>query len=131
VEPGADTRALSRELIPHPEDYSAVFVASAAERVRAAYRGPFEKGMLQVQPKPGQTQLKLEGATPSQLAARKGPGANFPRGYQRIADQLQPTVTVFRFSFSAPGGRLPMSYDGLVHVNGRWVMIPKPWRVLR
>jgi hypothetical protein len=26
--------------------------------------------------------------------------------------------------------RLGMAFDGLVHVNGRWVLMPKPWRAL-
>jgi hypothetical protein len=131
VQPDADTDALSRELIPRDDDYAAVFAGDAAKRARDAYRGPFAKGMLHIQPRPGQRVVRLWSATPAQLAARSGDAAEFPGGYQRIASHFVPTITVYRFSFSGSDGKLPMTYDGLVYVHGHWAMFPKPWRVVR
>ena len=47
-----------------------------------------------------------------------------------MAGQLQSGVTLYRFKFVKPGEGLGMAFDGLVHVNGHWVIIPKPWRAL-
>ena len=32
--------------------------------------------------------------------------------------------------FVEPGESLGLAFDGLIFVNGRWVLMPKPWRVL-
>jgi hypothetical protein len=38
---------------------------------------------------------------------------------------------VYRWKFTKPGETLGMAFDGLYQINGRWVLMPKPWRITR
>jgi hypothetical protein len=53
------------------------------------------------------------------------------RAGKRVAEHLKPGLTLYRFKFVKPGETVGMAYDGLVHVNGHWVMLPKPWAAAR
>ena len=50
---------------------------------------------------------------------------NFP---SYLVGKLKPGVVLYRWKFVKPGSTIGMAYDGLAHVNGHWVFIPKPWR---
>jgi hypothetical protein len=54
----------------------------------------------------------------------------FPGGYKDVLAHMKPGIPIVRFKFVEPGKRLGMAFDGLVHVNGRWVLMPRPWRAL-
>lgn len=131
VAEGADHAALSAALRPEKADYDAVFVQGASPKAMAAYGPAWEAGQLVVRPKPGQTEVLLFEATTDQIKAGDPAAKDFPGGYAQVADQLAPGVTVYRFKFVEPGKDVGMAFDGLVHVNGRWAIFPKPWRALR
>ena len=40
-------------------------------------------------------------------------------------------VPIVRFKFVKQGETTGMAFDGLIYVNDRWVIMPKPWRVLK
>ncbi len=128
--PGADHAALSKALRPTAADYAAVYGTDAAAKLDQAYAPAWDAGQLVVAPNEGQTELKMWKATSEELKAGTGEAAGFPGGYKEIASKLQPGQTLYRFKFTKPGEELGMAYDGLVHVNGHWVLIPKPWRAL-
>ena len=48
-----------------------------------------------------------------------------------IHDKIEPGHTIYRFKFVQPGKNIGMAFDGLVKVNGRWVIFPKPWRIFQ
>ncbi len=129
--PEADTVALSAALRPKAEDYAAVFVGDAAETARTTYAPAWDAGAMHVRPKEGQSALLVWSATGAQIAAGEGDAGEFPGGYRQIADKLKPDVTFYRFKFVRPGETTGLAFDGLVHVNGRWVMFPKPYRALQ
>lgn len=129
--PGADTRALSQALRPTTAEYQAAFVPEAAKKAEEAYAAPWDAGALNIAPKSGQTELLLWKATSEELQSKSGDAGHFPGGYEQVAAQLQPGVTWYRFKFVEPGNDLGMAFDGLTHVNGRWVIFPKPWRALQ
>lgn len=54
--------------------------------------------------------------------------ADLPGGYQQQAAHLNPELAIYGFKYVAPGETSGMAYDGLVKVDGTWVMIPKMWR---
>lgn len=47
-----------------------------------------------------------------------------------MAPFLNKGLVFYRFKFVEPGKELGISFDGLVFVNGRFVIFPKPWRML-
>ncbi len=130
LEAGADHTALSRALRPRLEDYAKVYGSEAASKMDATYGPAWDADQIRVMPKPGQTELLLWGATSAELKSGGGHAGQFPGGYSKVRDALQPDVRLYRFKFVEPGKTSGMAFDGLVHV-GRWVLIPKPWRALR
>ena len=131
LKPGADTQALSRALRPRAKDYAAVFGEANGGKAEAVYGPAWDADRMRVAPKPGQTSLLLWGATSEELKSGAGHATQFPGGYRQVAETLQAGVRLYRFKFVRPGETLGMAYDGLTHVNGRWVIFPKPWRALK
>lgn len=130
LKPGADYAGLSKQLRPTKADYVSVYGAEAADKLAATYDPAWDGGQLVLKPNDGQTELKLASATSEDLKSGSGNAGEFPGGYKKVADKLQPGLTLYRFKFVEPGKDLGMSFDGLVHVNGHWVIMPKPWRAL-
>lgn len=133
LKPGADNAKLSASLKPTSADYAAVFAsAEMAKKAETTYAGLWaavEKDPIK--PKEGQTELKVWKATTDELKAGTGDSNNFPGGYKSAAPHLKSGLTVYRWKFVKPGETLGMAYDGLYHVNGHWVLMPKPWRITR
>ncbi|MBX7211026.1 MAG: hypothetical protein K1X78_22160 [Verrucomicrobiaceae bacterium] len=66
--------------------------------------------------KPGQTKILV--TTPD----------NLPGGYAKHAAHLKQGIQIYGFEFVEPGKTAGMAFDGLVLVDGAWIMIPKMWR---
>lgn len=131
VADGADTAGLSAALRPTSADFAAVFVGEAAKKAEAGYAPAWDAGALHIKPKQGQSEVLLFKATTEALKTGGDGAGEFPGGYKGIAEQLEPGVMLYRFKFVEPGKTLGMAFDGLAHVNGRWTIFPKPWRVLK
>jgi hypothetical protein len=132
VRPGADPEALSRRLRPTKADYAAVWSATLAPKLLAAYEPAWEQGVLVVRGKPAQRAVLAWGAGSEELKSWTGAAAaHFPGGWKDVALHLKPGVRVYAFKFVEPGQTTGMAFDGLVHVNGQWRIFPKPWRALR
>lgn len=133
LDPKADHVKLSLALKPQAGDYEKVFASKeAAAKAAKTYEGLW--GNIQrrpIAPRAGQTEILLWASTTDDLKAGKGNADKFPGGYKRIADQLKPGLKVLRWKFVEPGKTLGMSFDGLYNIDGRWVVMPKPWRALR
>ncbi|MGJ5620789.1 hypothetical protein [Sulfitobacter sp. MF3-043] len=54
----------------------------------------------------------------------------FPGGYKDVLQYFKIDVPIVRFKFVQKGETLGLAFDGLIHVNGRWVTMPKPRRSL-
>jgi hypothetical protein len=130
VKPGVDAPALTKLLRPTTADYKAVFDAKAAANLDAVYSPEWERGSFVVIAKAGQTEVKLSSATVADLKSNNDKAKDFPSGYVKVASHLVGSATLYRFRFVEPGQEQGNAYDGLVHVNGHWVLIPKPWRGL-
>lgn len=62
----------------------------------------------------------------------RGPNAlsrPFPLGYRDIAGWLLPSRSWVCWRYRAPGATRGTLYDGLVRIQGRWVWVPKPWKL--
>lgn len=128
VKPGADLKALSAALKPVTADYTAVFTSDFAAKVEAAH-APMWATNPELGPKEGQTEVLLDGVTSADIKGWTANAADvLPGGYQGIKDKFQDGLIVYRFKFVKPGETLGMAFDGLVHVNGKWRIFPKPFR---
>ncbi|MDB4998562.1 MAG: hypothetical protein JWM74_5994 [Myxococcaceae bacterium] len=130
LKPGVDAAALSKQLRPASADYKAVFDAATAAKIDAVYSPEWDKGSFVVQARPGQTEVKISSATVADFKAANEKAKDFPSGYAKLAPRLVGASTIYRFRFVEPGQEQGNAYDGLVYVNGHWVLIPKPWRGL-
>jgi hypothetical protein len=130
VKPGADVAALSKALRPTTADLAAIFEADLAAKAETAYGPAWDAGKMVIGPKPGQTEVKLSSATSEELKSGAPASKEFPGGYAKVAGKLKPGIRVYRFKFVEPGKDLGMAFDGLVNVNGHFVIVPKPWRLI-
>jgi hypothetical protein len=67
-------------------------------------------------------------AKDGQTAEQVIPTGELPGGYQQQAAHFSDKILVYGFQYVAPGESAGMAYDGLMLVEGKWVMIPKMWR---
>lgn len=130
TKPDANHAELTKSLRPTPDDYKAMFDEATAAKIEAAQAKDWDSGKAIIQPKPKQTEVKVWGATGADIAAGKGNGAQFPGGYKKVGEHLQPAQMYFAFKFVQPGQEKGLEFDGLAFVNGHWVIAFKPWRAL-
>ncbi|QQS14123.1 MAG: hypothetical protein IPK81_08065 [Rhodospirillales bacterium] len=123
-----DVDAAMTRLRPTATDYRTVYGEPRASRLEAAHRQLWASGQV-IAGKAGQTEILVVFASTDDLIAGKPVAGEFPGGYAKVAGDLRPGVPIVRFKFVEPGKTAGMAFDGLVHVNGRWVFIPGPWRV--
>jgi hypothetical protein len=131
LKPGADYAGMSKALRPTTADYKALYNDAFAGKLEAMYGPAWDAGALVLKPKAGQSELLLFSATTDDFKAGNEKAGKFPGGYKKVANELKPGQTLYRFKFVKPGETLGMAFDGLAHVNGRWVIVPKPWRAMR
>ena len=129
LDPGADRVALTAALKPSPEDIAAVYDEPLAGKLVANYAQTFTPG-IQIGPKPDQDSLLMFYATTAQLKSGDPVLANFPGGYKDVLPYFRGDHPIVRFKFVTAGSELGLAFDGLVYVNGHWVLMPKPWRAL-
>lgn len=126
---GADAKSITRALRPQPEDYALVFATDIAHGMRQIYDGVWET-------EPVITRKTHQNVLLASACVAEGffPGSvmmdAFPGGYAKLADHLVDGRVWVCWKFVAPGQRLGMAWDGLVHLEERWVWFPRPWAFL-
>ena len=131
IDPKIDKAALTGKLRPDAKDFQSVFKRDALKKAYQGYQLPWDEGKIVVRGNPGQTQLLIWSATTEQLQKGSGDAKAFPQGYEMAAPFFNKGLTFYRFKFVAPNETLGFAWDGLIYVNGHWVIFPKPWRVLK
>ncbi|MBN1637766.1 MAG: hypothetical protein JW866_02275 [Ignavibacteriales bacterium] len=132
LEPDADYRDLTEELLPNEEDYELYFKKEYSKVAFDRYSKMWGNKNLVIKPDTSQVEIIIDSTTTEELREWTGTAAlEFPGGYKDITDKLQDSLVIYKFKFVQPGFNTGLSYDGLVYLNGRWVIFPKPWRVLK
>ncbi len=131
LQPGANIPGMTQKLRPTQADYKAYFATGSWQKAMTEYNRMWDQYPVSVKPNPGQTELLLWQASVVELDEGTGYAGKFPGGYKKIMNHIRPGFTIYRFKFVKPGQTLGMAYDGLVFVNGHWVIFPKPWRIFR
>lgn len=129
VDATGDRRAAMARLRPSAADYRAVYREPLASKLEAAHKPLWDSGQT-IGGKAGQTEFQVVLARTDDLIDRAPIVREFPGGYAQVAAYLHRGLPIVRFRYVEPGKSRGMAVDGLVHVNGRWVLIPGPWRVL-
>lgn len=122
----ADKAAAMRSLRPTAADYRAIYKDPLAGRLEQEHRKIWDAGTV-LAGKLEQTELLLVVVRTDDLIDGKPALAEFPGGYKKVVGEMKRGLPIARFKFVKPGSDTGMAFDGLVHVNGRWVLIPKPW----
>ena len=125
----ADRVSLTAALRPTEADIRAVYAPELADKLVPMYGSMFTPG-AHIGPNEGQTQLLVWRGTTGSLKRGDPVLKDFPGGYGDVRQYLLGEHPIVRFKFVKPGESLGMAFDGLVHVHGRWVLMPKPWRAL-
>ena len=129
LEPGADLPALTADLAPTAQDIAAVYGEPLAGKLQAMYAQMFTPG-VQIGPKPDQNDLLVVHATTGELKSGLPIKDQFPGGYTEVLPFFIGDQPIVRFKFVKEGEELGLAFDGLIFVNGHWVLMPKPWRAL-
>ncbi|MBN2570962.1 MAG: hypothetical protein JXA68_02430 [Ignavibacteriales bacterium] len=132
LETDADYRNLTEELMPNEEDYNLYFKKEFSNIAFQRYSTMWENEDLAIRPDTNQVEIIIDSTTTEELLQWTGTAAlEFPGGYQEIAEKLHDSLKIYKFKFVQPGSKIGVSFDGLVFLNDRWMIFPKPWRVLR
>ncbi len=129
VQPGADHRALTQALLPTEAEVKQVYGEPLATAMWAGYQQQMGPDVA-FAPKEGQTEVLVVYATTRELFDRKPVLEEFPGGYKDVLQYFKVDVPIVRFKFVKPGETLGFAFDGLMYVNDRWVIMPKPWQAL-
>ncbi|MEZ4235553.1 MAG: hypothetical protein R3F59_05195 [Myxococcota bacterium] len=114
-------------VLPEPDDAPLVFAPAVAPGAADAYARWWAEQGHRVRPVGTGGERPEVHALPAGMLRRPGPHLRpFPQGLAGVAGALRPEVVWVAWRW--PSGS---TYDGLVHVGGRWRWYPKPYRVLR
>ena len=128
-DPNADRAALTMALKPTAKDIRTVYAEPLASDLIAMYDGMFKPGVT-IGPKPEHSEIYSIETTTLKLRERPAIKDQFPGGYKKVLPYLQGNNVIIRFKFVKPGETMGLAYDGLIFVNGHWVLMPKPWRAV-
>lgn len=129
VQAGADLGGMTLALKPTEADIRAVYNEPLAGRLVAMYESMYQPGAA-IGPKPGQDSVILVRTMTDNLIRGDAVLGEFPGGYRNVVGHMNPGFPIVRFKFVKAGEETGMAFDGLIYVNGRWVLMPKPWRAL-
>ena len=129
LQPGANLAVLTGALKPGAADVRAVYAEPLASKLIETYDTMFTPG-VQFGPKPDQTELLIYHTTTGALKGGWPGDGQFPGGYGQVLRYFVGDQPIVRFKFVKPGETIGLAFDGLIFVNGKWVLMPKPWRAV-
>ncbi len=127
---GVDQGAAMKKLRPTQADYLAVYKEPVAGALEAENDRHWEKGET-LRVSAARSEILMIVVPTDDLIDGKPVLSEFPGGYRRVLPYLKRGIPIARFKYVEPGKTTGLSVDGLVHVNGRWVFMPKPWTVVK
>ncbi len=129
-DPNADRAALTAALKPTEADIRAVYSDPLANALITQYDSIFKPGIA-IGPKPEHTDIYSIETTTQKLKNHDSALRKFPGGYKKVIPFIHGNNVIVRFKFVRAGETLGLAFDGLIFVNGRWVLMPKPWRAIK
>ena len=130
MKPGADRKALTQALRPGRADYAAIFKQPFADKAYRLHAPHWQSGAAEISMEPDQTELVIY-PVPGDELREYGYASHVQGGYEDVAGLMKPGLTLYTWRYREPGRKVGIKYDGLYFVNGHWVWIPKPYRLLK
>ncbi len=114
-------------LKPTKEDIKAVYKEPLASNLIVIYEELY--GSLSgLSLKPEQNSVLSVFSTTAKLAQGDAILGEFPGGYKRVGEYFLGDYPIAIFKFVKMGETRGLSFNGLIFINDRWVLMPKPWR---
>lgn len=129
LKPAADLRALTQALLPTEAEIRTVYAEPLASAMWASYQQQMGPGTA-FGPKPDHNDILVVYTSTRALFEQRPVLEEFPGGYKDVLQYFKIDVPIVRFKFVKSGETLGLAFDGLIYLNGRWVIMPKPWRSL-
>lgn len=127
----ATQKQLSTSLRPNAAEIQAVFVDTAIQRlVNIHLKEYFEDRQFTIAPRSEYNEVFIWTATSEELRIGNGQALFFPTDFLRMSPYLNDGLTFHRFKFVKKGNAAGMSFEGLININGRWVIFPKVWEAI-
>ena len=124
-------QTLSKALQPERADIEAIFVDTAIQNLVLNYTERlFKKEKFSIKCFPDYNQVLIWTASVEDFEAGTGDAMEFPSSFFKVVPFLKEKTVVHRFKLVQEGYPAGASYEGLFYVNGRWVLLPKVWKVL-
>lgn len=125
LEPNADRRALIKQLAPAPGDAAKVFTGAFASQADKHY----QRASFTLAPDETETELLMWKVQSEELRDGTGDAVKCNPAYRKVGSALMPGLTWYCFRFVKPAEKSGTESEGLVFVNGRWVLFPSPWSI--
>lgn len=127
--PNANVKRMTASLKPTPEEIARVYDEPLSSALVDTYEALYTPDAA-VGPKPGQTDVLVVHTYTDMIKDGAPVVREFPGGYTDVQNYMKPGIPIVYFKFVEPGKTTGYAFDGLVFVDGRWVLMPKPWRAL-
>lgn len=130
--PGADFWEFTEMVKPARQDFQAYFTKDVADDLYEIYEEKIWNGRYAgqgLQRKPAQNYVKLIHGNTTKL--KKGKYGGFQADLTQIADFIKDGFPYCEFSVVVQGKRKGTFYNNMVYVNGRWVIFPHLWGMLK
>lgn len=127
---GPEGPATIESMRPRSDDYPRVFHPEIVAASRAAYEMLWSTPPRVERLTVGELKLRVDAAPAAMLRNQNELSNRFPGGYRALAPHLQPNRIWFVWRYLRAGNTVGMRYDGVVHLDNRWVWFPKPYRVI-
>ena len=130
--PGADFWEFTQMIKPTRADYRAYFKKSVADELYEAYEqdiwnGRYSGQGLHRQPAENYVILRFSNTT----KLKKGKKDGFEADLTKLADYIKNDIPYCEFRVVLQGKRKGTYYNNMVYVNGRWVIFPNLWGVMK
>ena len=119
-------KLLSKNILPNNAEIKAVFPSPVIQRQVESYIKQQKKYIIC--PRSEQTELLIYQVTTTDLLNDTGEAADFPSPYYNLAKHLREGLIIYRFKFVIENYQAGNSYEGLIKINGKWVIFPKIWK---
>ena len=132
AQPGADFWEFTQMIKPTQEDFQAYFTKDVADDLYEIYEEKIWNGRYAGQGlhrKPAQNYVILIHGNTTKL--KKGRYGGFQAELSQVAEFIKDGYPYCEFSVVVQGKRKGTYYNNMVYVNGRWVIFPHLWGMLK
>ncbi|MGJ8725804.1 MAG: hypothetical protein ACSHYB_14685 [Roseibacillus sp.] len=122
---------LLRELLPTNEECALIGAGPVDAELIEAYVETLKEELPAegIGGNDSQTEVLVGSGTTDAMKA--GTEMEMAGGYSQEAEHFGPALTLWKVSYVEPGEDSGMRFDAFIHLNGRWVLVPKVWRAFR